>query len=140
MTKKNCHFWKIDFLIARSLCAPSHIHSGAAVDYFLFLVQNDLVLQKIHALPYLEDEYYGPYAENVYEDGPAVGCASYLATMSHPKWLFRHVSDFVHLLKPGDVLNLAKLLINYCQLGDEEEIAERLSSDLRELRYIVFVV
>ena len=100
----------------------------------MFFFQNDLVLQKINAIPYLEDELQGPYVENVYDDGPSVVCAQYLINHANPKWLFSHISEFVHLLKPADIFKLSKMLMNHCQQCNEKEISEMLSDDFRELR------
>lgn len=85
-------------------------------------------------MPFLEDEILGPYVEDVYNDGPAVVCAHYLSTQSNVKWLFHHVSEFVHLLKPVDILILSKTLVNYCQSCDEEQLTEILFTDFREIR------
>lgn len=86
-------------------------------------------------MPYLEDELQGPYVENVYDDGPSVICAQYLMNNANPKWLFAHVSEFVHLLKPEEILRLSKILICHCQQCDEKEISVIFSADFRELRY-----
>lgn len=93
-----------------------------------------MVLQKIHALPYLEDEIQGPYEENVNGDGPAIECANYLSSQVNIMWIFRHVPDFVHLLKPVDVLKLAKSLMSYCQACSDDEVSQIFSTDFRELR------
>lgn len=97
------------------------------------------MLQKIHALPYLEDEIQGPYEENVDGDGPATVCAHYLSNQSNVRWIFHHVPEFAHLLKPVDVLKLAKALMSYCQSCPDEEITDILSADFREMRYLSHV-
>ena len=93
-----------------------------------------LVLQKIHALPYLEDEIEGPYLENIHGDDPAVICAQYLADQTDHKWVFHHVAEFVHLLKPVNILKLSKVLVKYCKNCDKDEMLRVLSSDFREMR------
>lgn len=92
------------------------------------------MLQKIHALPYLEDEIEGPYLENIHSDGPAVTSAQYLADQTDYKWVFHHVSEFVHLLKPLNILKLSKVLIKYCENCDEDKVLQLLSSDIREMK------
>jgi hypothetical protein len=84
----------------------------------------------------MEDEIEGPFLENPNSDGPAVACALYLANQTDLKWMLDHVSEFIYLLKPIDVLNLSKVLVKYCETCDDDEISRILSSQFSEMRYV----
>lgn len=93
-------------------------------------------------MPHIEDEIQGPYEENIHGDGPAVGCALYLAKQVDGKkvfsettnWVFCHIPEFVHLLKPVDILKLSEVLVKYCQVCDEDQISRVFSDDFQEMR------
>lgn len=90
------------------------------------------MLQKINALPNLEDEINGPFND----EGPAAVCASYLINQADEKWLFRNIAEFVHLLKPYDVFTVSKSLVSFYENGNDDVCD--FGEDFQEMRYHSF--
>lgn len=70
----------------------------------------------------------GPYLD----EGPATVCAHYLLNQADGKWLFSHLTEFIHLLKTLEVFTLSKTLVNYYENCDEEV---SIGEDFQEMRY-----
>lgn len=88
-----------------------------------------MILQKINALPYLEDEIEGPYID----EGPATICANYLKDNADSKWLTRHSGEFAHLLRPIDVFKMAKSLVSYYESSEDEDVS-LIGEDVQETK------
>lgn len=82
---------------------------------FLLVVrlQNNLILQKIHALRYLEDEVQGSCGGDAYGESPAVLGAYFLSRHANATWLLDNISQVIHLLNADDVLNISKRLVEH---------------------------
>lgn len=81
---------------------------------FLFHFQHSLVLQKIQALPLLEDEIEGIYTDGEDKDGPRCIAARYLLNSARFEWLTKNVDTLLPELEPDEVLKFTKTVVRQC--------------------------
>ncbi|XP_072157080.1 uncharacterized protein [Bemisia tabaci] len=75
---------------------------------------HSLVLQKIQALPLLEDEIEGIYTDGEDKDGPRCIAARYLLNSARFEWLTKNVDTLLPELEPDEVLKFTKTVVRQC--------------------------